>query len=312
MPAPAASPATAIDLALGFAIPGQDARGRFVRLGPTLDAILAAHAYPLRLEALLAEALVLTALFGTTLKDEGGQMTLQAQTEGGVVDLLVCDYRAGALRGYLQFDADRFAEAPADPSLFALFGKGYLAITFDQAVTGERYQGIVPLEGGSLAAAAEAYFAQSEQIPSLVRIAIAGGAGRPCVAGGMLVQHLPGGETGRDRLHARIDQGQWDHVAALAGTIKAVELTDPALPLETLVWRLFHDEDEVRLLGETAIGKGCRCDPAHIASVLARFPAEERAAMADADGIIGVDCAFCARTFPVPLASLAAAGDEPT
>ena len=304
---PAAQPD--LDRALGFTIPGRHARGRLVRLGPVLDLILAAHAYPPALERLLAEALVLTALFGAMLKHDGGQLTLQAQTEGGAVDLLVCDYRDGDLRGYLKFDADRFAEAPADPSLFGLFGKGYLAITFDQAMSGERYQGIVPLEGGSLAAAAESYFLQSEQIPSLVRIAISGGAGTPRIAGGILIQHLPEGEEGRDRLHTRLDHPEWQHVETLAATISPAELTDLVLPLETLVWRLFHDEGEVRVLGGAALARGCRCNAAHIADVLARFPTEERIAMADADGVVRVDCAFCARDFPIPLADLASADD---
>ncbi len=118
-----------------------------------------------------AEALVLTALLGSLLKDPGGQMTLQAQTEAGIVDLLVCDYKGGELRGYVRHDPDRLIEAGPNPSLFALFGKGYLAITFDQPATNERYQGIVPLEGAGLGEAAQSYFSQSEQIPSIVRLA---------------------------------------------------------------------------------------------------------------------------------------------
>src|SRR3569623_100402 len=124
-----------IDRALGFTIPARHARGRLVRLGPVLDTILAAHAYPPPIERLLAEALTLTALIGSTLKDPSGQLPLQAQTQNGVVTLLVCDYRGGELRGYVQYDADKLAEAPAEPSLFALFGEGYLALTFALAQT---------------------------------------------------------------------------------------------------------------------------------------------------------------------------------
>jgi molecular chaperone Hsp33 len=287
-----------LDRSLGFTITSRHARGRIVRLGPVLDQIIAAHAYPPVIERLLAEALVLTALLGALLKDDTGQMTLQAQTEGGVVDLLVCDYRRGELRGYVKFDLERLAEIPAKPTLFALFGKAYLAITFDQAVSGERYQGIVPLDGTSLSEAAESYFAQSEQIPSLIRIGVIH-EGKGCIAGGLLLQHLPEGEDGRDRLHTRLDHPEWEHVAILGQTISAVELTDTALPLETIVWRLFNEEDEVRVLGGASLTKGCRCDLAHIRDVIARFPAEEREAMADTDGIIGVDCAFCSRIFPV-------------
>src|SRR5688572_9529680 len=123
------------------------------------------------METLLAEALVLTALLGSLLKDPSGQLTSQVQTERGAIDLLVYDYKDGELRGYIRHDPERLAEAGPHPTLFALFGKGYLAITFDQPATDERYQGIVPLEGEGLAQAAQSYFSQSEQIPSIVRLA---------------------------------------------------------------------------------------------------------------------------------------------
>lgn len=293
-----------LDRALGFTIAAQHARGRIVRVGPVLDQVLSAHAYPPVIERLLAEALVLTALLGAMLKDAGGQLTMQAQTENGVVELLVCDYRAGELRGYVKFDEDRLAEQPADPTLFALFGKGYLAITFDQAVTNERYQGIVPLEGMSLAAAAQHYFSQSEQIPSFVRIAVRHDPGQGCIAAGLLLQHLPEGEEGRERLHARMDHPEWEHVHALAHTLESSELTDAALPLEDIIWRLFHEEEEVRVLTPVALGRGCRCDADYIREVLARFPADERAEMADADGTISVDCAFCSCIFRLNAHSL--------
>jgi molecular chaperone Hsp33 len=297
---------TELDRTLGFAILEQHARGRLVRLGPVLDEILSAHAYPPLIERLLAEALALTALLGATLKDETGQMTLQAQTEAGPVSLLVCDYKDSRLRGYVQFDADKLAGVPAHPSLFALFGKGYLAITFDQAVSGERYQGIVPLEGASLAEAAQSYFAQSEQIPSLVRLAHRNEADGRCVAGGMLLQHLPEGEEGRDRLHTRLDHPEWQHVETLGATIKDEELTDADLPMESLVWRLFHDEQEVRVLGGASLSRGCRCNREHILGVLSRFPVDERVAMAGDDGMIRVDCNFCSISHPIRLSELAA------
>lgn len=287
-----------LDTALAFTIPDRHARGRLVRLGPALDAILSAHGYPPAIEKVLAEAIVLAALLGATLKDAEGQLTLQAQTENGVIDLLVADYRGGEMRGYVRHDPERLGELPSEPSLFGLFGKGYLAITFDQATSGERYQGIVPLEGGSLAEAAESYFAQSEQIPSLVRIGIGRGAGGRIVAGGLMLQHLPEGEEGRDRIHTRLDHPEWDHVAALGGSVCAEELADAALPLETLLWRLFN-EDEVRVSPIVAPTRGCRCDPVHVASVIARFPDDERAAMAGDDGLIEVNCEFCARAFKI-------------
>ncbi len=291
---------------MGFTIPGRHVRGRLVRLGPVLDDILSAHAYPPAMERLLASALVLAALLGSTLKDADGQLTLQAQTENGVVNLLVADYKGGALRGYAKFDADRLAELGTDPTLFGLFGKGYLAVTFDQAVTGERYQGIVPLDGETLAQAAEHYFFQSEQIPSLIKIATRHDAGQGCFAAGMMIQHLPEGEVGRERLHVRHDHPEWEHAQALAATLSDAELTDETLSLPDIVWRLFHEEAEVRVTDPTPLAKGCRCDLMHIRSVLNSFPASERADMADEQGIIGVDCAFCSRIFPVSLDSFVA------
>jgi len=288
-----------IDRALGFAIPSRSARGRIVRLGPALDAVLAAHAYPPAIEALLAEALTLAALIGSTLKDPTAQLTMQTRTENGVVQLLVCDYRGGEVRGYIDYDAEKLAAAPEQPTLFALFGQGYLAITFDLAATGERYQGIVPLDGETLAEAAQSYFVQSEQIPSLVRVGIARDGGRT-IAGGLFLQHLPEGEVGRERLHTRLDHPEWEHVEALGQTMGVDELADPALPLETLVWRLFNEEPDVRVLASTPLVRGCRCTGDYIASVLAKFSLEERREMADERGFIQVDCAFCATKFPVP------------
>lgn len=296
-----AAPSAPLDTALGFAIPGRDVRGRVVRLGPLLDEVLAAHSYPAPIARILSEALTLTALLGALLKDAEGQLTLQAQAEEGIIDLLVCDYRAGELRGYLRFDEERLAGLGGLPTLQTMFGTGYLAITFDQAVSKERYQGIVPLEGHSLADAAQNYFSQSEQIPSLVRLAV-DDTGH--VAGGMLVQYLPEGEEGRERLHARADHPHWDHVRLLAETIKANELFDRELPLETLVWRLFHEEEEIRVLGSVSLGKGCRCNADYIRSVLARFADEERRDMADSDGFISVDCEFCSRVFPISIGDL--------
>jgi molecular chaperone Hsp33 len=289
-----------LDVALGVTIPSRHARGRLARIGPALDTILASHAYPPVIEQLLAEALALTALLGALLKDPGGQMTLQAQTESGIIDLLVCDYLGGQLRGYVRHDAERLAEAGPNPTLFSLFGRGYLAITFDQPASDERYQGIVPLEGDSLAQAAETYFTQSEQIPSIVRLA-ARKSESGWVAGGLLFQHLAEGEEGRDRLHTRLDHPEWPHVAVLAGSVKAEELTDPTLPLDDLVWRLFHEEEEVRTLAPVALTRGCRCDLDYVKSVIARFPPDEQAAMVGDDGFIRVDCAFCATDFPIAL-----------
>ncbi len=291
---------TGFDKVLGFTIPARHARGRVVRLGPVLDTVLSAHDYPRPIRHLLAEALVLTVLTGSLLKDGDGQLTMQAQTERGIIDLLVCDYRGGELRGYIQHDADRLAMLGANPSLYALFGKAYLAITFDLASTGQRYQGIVPLDGASLSEACESYFAQSEQVPTLIRTGVRWD-GEHCIAGGMLIQHLAEGEEGRERLHVRMDHPEWEHVAALAGSTRHDELVDPGLTLEALVWRLFHEEEQVRVEPLSGLSRGCRCTVEHYRSVLSRFSSDDLAEMRDPAGTIPVDCAFCSKQFAIEI-----------
>jgi molecular chaperone Hsp33 len=287
---------TGFDRLLQFTLPDRHARGRMVRLGPALEDILAAHPYPPALKHLLSEALVLTALMGALLKDDGSQLTLQVQADDGIVGLLVCDYRGGELRGYARHDEERFAALGANPSLQSLFGSGFLAITFDLAATGQRYQGVVPLEGNSLSQAVERYCARSEQVPTLIRTGVRGGHGG-IIAAGMLVQHLAEGEEGRERLHVRMDHPEWEHVSVLGASLTEDELVDPDLSLEALVWRLFHEEREVRVQPGEPIARGCRCSVIHFEEVLARFPKEDRNDMRDENGIIRVDCAFCSREF---------------
>jgi molecular chaperone Hsp33 len=298
MSARGSSPAAGADRLVSFTIPGCQARGRIVRLGPVLDRILAAHDYPPPIQHLLAEALVLTALMGGLLKREDSQLTMQAQTRGGVVELLVCDYREGELRGYVKHDPARLAGLAGLPSLHQLFGEGHLAITFELANGSQRYQGIVPLEGRSLSQAVEVYFAQSEQVPTLIRTAVEIDR-KPGFAGGLLVQHLADGEEGRERLHMRADRPDWEHVAVLAHSVRPGELVDAGLPLEEIVWRLFHEEPEVRVQASVALARGCRCSIVHFEEVLARFPKEDRRDMRDENGIILVDCAFCSREFAI-------------
>lgn len=292
------------DTMLGFTVPERDVRGRIVRLDAALAAILGPHDYPPALAALLGEALVVTALLGATLREDGGAsdggagggITLQAQAEGPV-ELLVCDWKAGQLRGYLAGDS-----ATAAGDLAAMFGEGHLAVTLDASTTSERYQGIVPLEGIGIAQAIEQYFRVSEQLPTLIRVALRPGPGGAMVAGGLLLQYLPRGEEGRARLFAE-DEGapeppDWQHMRTLAATVRDEELADAALAPEELLWRLFHEE-EVRLFPGIAPSRGCRCSPAHIEAVLKRFPEAERADMRGDDGLIGVDCKFCARVWKI-------------
>lgn len=290
---------TYADTLMGFTLPGRNARGRIVRMEGVLEQVLSAHDYPAPITHLLGEALVLGALMGGLLKGAAAQMTMQAQTQGGIVKLLVCDYRAGAVRGYADFDSERLAKLGANPGLSALFGEGHLAITFETEGR-QRYQGIVPLEGDTLAQACESYFSQSEQIPTLIRVASRAGAGGRRAAG-LLIQHLADGEEGRERLHVRMDHPDWEHVAVMSGTISHDELLDDDLSLEAIVWRLFHEEEEVRVQAGASLSRGCRCSAAHYETIIARFPPDEQAEMRGPDGTIAVDCAFCSRTFTLAI-----------
>jgi molecular chaperone Hsp33 len=296
-PAPAAE--TFADKLLGFTLPARSARGRAVRLDRVLDAVLSAHDYPAPIRHLLSEALVLAALMGGLLKGENGQLTMQAQTRAGPVQLLVCDYRAGEMRGYADFDPDRLTGLGANPPLAALFGEGFLAITFETD-SRKRYQGIVPLEGDTLAQACESYFVQSEQVPTLIRFASRSTA-QGQLAAGLLVQHLADGEEGRERLHVRQDHPDWEHVAVLASTLSHEELLDPALSMDAIIWRLFHEEEEIRIQPGDPLRRGCRCSADYYHQVLARFPSDERDAMRNDQGIIVVDCAFCSNEFALDL-----------
>ncbi|MCP9221705.1 Hsp33 family molecular chaperone HslO [Erythrobacter sp. LQ02-29] len=286
------------DRLMAFSIPARDVRGRVVRLDEVLDTVLAAHDYPPAIKHLLAEALVIATLIGALVKRDEGQMTMQAQTDGGVVKLLVCDYRGGELRGYVDFDRERLASLGANPGLPALFAGGYLAITFDMADGRGRYQGIVPLEADSLAEACESYFLQSEQVPTQIRIAVRSGPDG-CSGAGLLIQHMADGEEGRERIEARQEHPHWEHVSVMAGSVRHEELLDPEISLEALLWRLFHEEDAVRTTLGPRIVRGCRCSQDYYRTVLARFPEEDLRDMRDESGNIPVDCAFCSKIFSV-------------
>lgn len=287
------------DRSLGFSVAARNVRGQMVRLDTTLNAVLSAHAYPAPLARLLAEAITVAALLGATLRPDDGQLTLQAQSKAGTqaaVDLIVCDYRGGAVRGYLNFDPT--AEVAEGMTLEQLFGEGHLAITLEQTAASERYQGIVPLEGVTLAQAIEGYFSNSEQLPTMIRLGVAGDAATGWISGGLLVQHLARRELGGERLDVVDLHPDWEHVSALAGTTTIEELTDPQLTEEALLWRLFHQE-EVRVTQGSRPTRGCRCSQAHIQDVLQRFPETERIEMRGLDGKIAVDCKFCSRVFAV-------------
>lgn len=297
------------DLSLPFQIEQCDTRGRLVRLGPAIDRILSRHAYPEPVAHLLAEALVLVATMATALKFDG-IFSLQAKGDGPI-STLVADCRTpGHLRGYASFDAEGLEGLELGPGGTAslvplLLGKGYLAFTIDpQNEDMERYQGIVDLAGNSLADAAHAYFAQSDQLNAKVVLSAAHRKGadnrRYWRAGGILLQQLPlqtGGLSVEERGFA------WEKVTALLGTTKPDELTDPGLSQNDLLFRLFH-EDGVRVFDLQPLEDHCTCSADKVRGILATFSAEEVADMATPDGQITVTCQFCSAAYDFPAESV--------
>ncbi len=299
-----AVPAPVDDLAAAFQIEGWPVRGRIVRLGETIDAILSAHAYPEPVAALLGEACALAALVGSSLKFEG-RLIVQAQGDGPV-RYVVADYdTSGHMRGYCRFDEDEVAAASqgfARPGARSLLGQGVFVMTLDRGPDFERTQGITPIEGESLSLAAEHYFQQSEQIPTKVRLAVGsvvtdGGAGWR--AGGALIQLIAGDDARGST------EDVWDRSRALFQTLADDELLDPTITPETLLYRLFH-EDGVRLEDARALVAQCRCSRERIASVLTSFDPAERADMVEADGKIRVTCEYCATVYELAPEEIAA------
>jgi molecular chaperone Hsp33 len=291
--APAAAPVD--NIAAAFQIEGWPVRGRLVRLGETIDAILSAHAYPEPVAGLLGEACALAALVGSSLKFEG-RLIVQAQGDGPV-RYVVADYdTAGHLRGYCRYDPDEVEAASqgfARPGAKTLLGQGVFVMTLDRGPDFERTQGITPIEGESLSLAAEHYFEQSEQVPTKVRLAVgtvSSGYGPSWRAGGALIQ-LIAGDTARGST-----EDVWDRSRALFQTLADDELVDPTISPETLLFRLFH-EDGVRLEDARPLQAQCRCSKDRIAAVLTSFGEEDRAGMVEPDGKIRVTCEYCASVY---------------
>lgn len=295
------------DRVLPFAVEALDLRGRLVRLGPAIHSILTHYDYPPAVARLLGEAAALATLLGSILESHG-RFQLQTRSDGPV-DMLVVDYDApGKLRGFARFDAARVAlMRDAPPAAF--LGRGHLALTIEREEDAARYQGVVPLEGESLADAAHLYFRQSEQIPSYVRLAVAESVtpqGRFWRAGGLLLQYLPSGDARARDLPAgdapegaeaanglQDDADAWIEGQTLAATLEDHELVDPALSSERLLYRLFHERG-VKVFTERPIVEFCRCSFERIEKLLRSFSPQERRDMIGDDGRIGVTCEFCA------------------
>ena len=293
------------DLVAPFQIEGETVRGRLVRLGLAVDTILKAHAYPEAVANLLGEACALAGLVGSSLKFEG-RLIIQAQGDGPV-RYVVADYdTTGALRGYCRFDPEAVAEAAKGfirPGAKTLLGGGVFIMTVDQGADMDRYQGVTPIEGDTLALCAEQYFAQSEQTPTRVRLAVGqadAGEGPRWRAGGMLIQNIAEDEARGSHAEA------WTRTQAFFETIGEDELLDPTISAETLLFRLFH-EDGVRVFEPKALQAFCRCSQTRIEGVLRSFGAEEQADMVEPDGKIRVTCEYCSTVYVVEPETIAAA-----
>jgi molecular chaperone Hsp33 len=306
--APSAIPVD--DAVLAFEVGALDLRGRLTRLGPALDEILHKHDYPPPVGKLLGEAIVLTTLLASSVKFEG-RFILQTRTDGPV-SLLIVDFQApDRLRAYARYDA---TQLKAGQTSGELLGKGHLAMTIDQGAEMSRYQGLVALDGGSLEEAAHEYFLRSEQIPTRVRLAVGeemrgGERGKHhWRAGGILLQFLPkaperakqadlhpGDAPEGTVAHSVPEDDAWVEGQSLISTVEDVELIDPDLSGERLLYRLFHERG-VRVFNPHPLRAQCSCSRDAVSAMLKSFAPQDRADMVK-DGKVVVTCEFCSSVY---------------
>lgn len=297
------------DTVLPFQLDNVDMRGRVARLDGVLEGILKQHDYPPQVEALVAEMALLTALIGQTIKLRW-KLSLQVQSKGAV-RMIATDYygptkegEPARIRAYASYDADRLT----DDAPFGQVGEGYFAIMIDQGQGMTPYQGITPLAGGSLASCAEAYFAQSEQLPTRFSLSFgkSAGPGEPehWRAGGIMLQHMPkasplaaSGEGTGDVLKAddlvEGDEAEnWNRVNILLGTVEDLELIGPSVPPTDLLLRLFHEE-QPRVYDAQPVRFGCTCSEDRVRQSLSIYSARDIEKMTTDDGRVTADCQFC-------------------
>jgi molecular chaperone Hsp33 len=304
------TPAPASDFVLPFSLDNVGLRGRLARLDSTCTRALSAHRLPEPAQRTLAEALALSAILGSALKLEG-RLSVQIKSDGPL-DLLVTDYfaggernmRNGGLRGYARLDEKKFAELGRPADFASLTGKGALAITIEPKLGAQAYQGLVPLSREGLAASAEVYFSQSEQLPTRLRLAAApiyrAGIGHGWRAGGLMVQALPSKAPGDIQ-----SSDDWRRVGLFLDSLEDIELLASEISAESVLWRLFH-EDEVRVHRSETLGFECSCRPDRIRAVLSAYSAEELKDLPDPDGVIRTRCEFCGMVYEFPLTTLGA------
>ena len=299
------------DSLLPFQLDRSQMRGRVARLDKTLDTILTQHDYPKQVCALVAEAVLLTALVGQAVKLRW-RFSIQIRGDGPI-RLIATDYYApkteggmAEVRAFASFDADALTDA--DP--FGQLGAGVFGVTIDQGPQMTPYQGVTPLSGGSLSACAETYFAQSEQLATRFVIeaaeSAAPGEATNWRGGGIMVQQLPleGGRapdapSGADGLMNSDDVAEmgdrsedWGRVAALLATVETNELIGPHLAPDALLYRLFHEETP-RVYDPRKVAFGCTCSAERVQAALEQYSSEDISHMITDDGKVTADCQFC-------------------
>ncbi len=301
------------DTVLPFQLDRADIRGRVARVDTVLDKILGQHSYPAPVAALVAEAALLAAMIGQTVKL---RWKLQIQIRGnGPIRMIAADYfapekegEAARMRAWAAFDVPEL-EAAAGAAPIDLLGEGLFGLLIDQGPGTSPYQGITPIAGGSLASCAETYFAQSEQLPTRFSLAM-GEATEPggetaWRGGGVMLQQLPKGSpsavqeaSGPDGLLAPEDfldgddAENWTRARILLDTVEETELIGPHVGAETLLTRLFHEE-QPRIFDAQSVEFGCTCGPEKVVDSLASYSAEDVAGMVTDEGVVTADCQFC-------------------
>ncbi|MEW2912113.1 Hsp33 family molecular chaperone HslO [Leisingera sp. JC11] len=315
------------DTVLPFQLDASDMRGRVARLDGVLDGILKQHDYPPVVEALVAEMALLTALIGQTVALRW-KLSLQVQSKGAV-RMIATDYYApqkegeiGQIRAYASFDRDRLT----DGNPFDQVGEGYFAILIDQGNGTQPYQGITPLSGGSLSACAEAYFAQSEQLPTMFKLSF-GKSAEPGVAehwraGGVMLQSMPKaspfaaqGEGSGEVLQASDlvsgdEEENWNRATTLLSTVEELELIGPSVTPTELLIRLFHEE-QPRVYDTQPVRFGCTCSEDRVRQSLSIYSAKDIEKMTTDDGRVTADCQFCGAHYDLDPSSVGFDAENP-
>lgn len=300
------------DTVLPFQLDLSDIRGRVVRLDGVLEQVLSQHNYPPQIEALVAEAALLTALIGQTVKL---RWKLSLQIRGnGPARLIATDYygptdegEPARIRAYASYDADRL-DAAADP--FSQIGSGYFAVMLDQGQGMVPYQGFTPIAGNSLSACAETYFAQSEQLPTRFSLTF-GQSTEPGRAshwrgGGVMLQHMPkvgmsvaaeggsgdGGLLQHTDILAGVEGENWTRANMLLDTVEEIELIGPQVSPSELLVRLFHQEGP-RVFEAQPVRFGCSCSEDKVRNTMSIYSQSDIRKMTTPEGVVTADCQFC-------------------